>query len=416
MFGSLPVGEPIARALKRMGYTEPTPIQEQAIPHLRDGRDVLGQAQTGTGKTAGFGVPLIESLDPNNGGVQAIVLVPTRELCIQVALELEKLGSFARVRVAAVYGGVGFSRQTDALRGGTQVIVGTPGRVEDLIGRGLLKLGGVRFAVLDEADRMLDVGFLPAIDRILSRTPVTRQTALFSATIPHEVKSLATRHTKNPITIAVEPEKPTVDAIEQRFERVENGDKMGALTAYLDDPQCFLALIFRRTTYRADRLTRDLSRLGYKVAALHGRRTQSQRERVLNDLRGAKLQAIVATDIAARGLDIAGLTHVFNFDLPDTPDTYVHRIGRTGRAGETGIAITFIGPEDQEALAGLKKYLARQEHPGEGARSRVERVPNGAPAGRRREQHRPGGTAPHSGGRGSRGRNRGPRRPERRAS
>lgn len=343
-----------------MGYSTPTPIQEQAIPSLREGRDVLGQAQTGTGKTAGFGIPLIESIDINRRMVQAIVLVPTRELCLQVAEELSRLGEHAGVRVLTVYGGVGFARQLDGLKRGAQVVVGTPGRVEDLLQRGALQLRDVRFAVLDEADRMLDVGFLPAIERILRRTPSTRQTALFSATIPEEVRGLARNQMRNPVTIAVDPERATVDEIEQRFEQVPDGDKLAALQAHLDDPACFLALVFRRTTYKADRLARDLSRRGYKVAVLHGRRSQSQRERVLADLKSCKLQVLVATDIAARGLDITGLTHVFNYDLPDTPETYVHRIGRTGRAGETGTAITLVGPEDEQGLRAIERYLAGQ--------------------------------------------------------
>jgi ATP-dependent RNA helicase DeaD len=377
-FGGLPVGEPIARALRGMGYVTPTPIQEQAIPPLRERRDVLGQAQTGTGKTAGFGVPLIEATDSKLRTVQAIVLVPTRELCIQVAEELTKLGAFAQVRVAAVYGGVGFGKQLDALRAGTQVIVGTPGRVEDLLARGNLRLEGVKYAVLDEADRMLDVGFLPAIERILSRTPKTRQTALFSATLPTEVHGLARRQMNDPVTISVTPEKPTVDAIEQRFEQVDDGDKLAALSRYLDDPQCFLALIFRRTTYKADRLARDLSRRGYKVGTLHGRRSQPQREKVLSDLKNLKIQALIATDIAARGLDISGLTHVFNYDLPDTPETYVHRIGRTGRAGEVGTAVTLVGPDDEDALKALKTYLARREK-GDQSRGGVEPRPQNRP-------------------------------------
>ncbi len=360
-FGDLPVGPELARALKTMGYTKPTPIQEQAIPVLREGRDVLGQAQTGTGKTAGFGIPLIESIDTARREVQAIILVPTRELCLQVAEELGRLGKPFNVNVIAIYGGVGLSPQIGALKNGAQVVVGTPGRVEDLLERRSLQLGGVRMAILDEADRMLDIGFLPAIERILKRTPRARQTALFSATIPDDVRGLAARQMREPITIAVDPERATVDEIEQRFERVPDGDKLKALRSYLDDPSCFLALIFRRTTYKADKLARDLSREGYKVAALHGRRTQGQRERVLADLKSAKLQAVVATDIAARGLDITGLTHVFNYDLPDTPDTYVHRIGRTGRAGETGTAVMFIGPDDEEGLRAIERHLSGEK-------------------------------------------------------
>jgi ATP-dependent RNA helicase DeaD len=357
-FGDLPVGPQLARALQSMGYSTPTPIQEQAIPVLREGRDVLGQAQTGTGKTAGFGIPLIESINTARREVQAIVLVPTRELCMQVAEEISRLGKPFNVGVVAVYGGVGLGPQISALRNGAHVVVGTPGRVEDLLERRALRLEGVRMAILDEADRMLDVGFLPAIERILRRTPPARQTALFSATIPSDVLGLANRQMREPVTISVDPERATVDEIEQRFERVPDGDKLKALRQHLDDPSCFLALIFRRTTYKVDKLVRDLSRDGYKVAALHGRRTQGQRERVLADLKSAKLQAVVATDIAARGLDITGLTHVFNFDLPDTPETYVHRIGRTGRAGETGTAVMFIAPDDEEGLRAIERHLA----------------------------------------------------------
>lgn len=346
-----------------MRYEQPTPIQERAIPVLREGKDVLAQAQTGTGKTAAFGIPLIEAIDPNKRAIQAIILVPTRELCSQVADELGRLGTNSGVRVVAVYGGVGMNRQIDGIRRGAQVLVGTPGRVEDLLARGLLRLDAVHFAILDEADRMLDVGFLPPIERILGVTPRERQTALFSATLPDEVLGLAHRQTRNPVTIAIDPKRPTVDAIDQRFQQVENGDKLGALCAYLDDPSVYLALVFRRTTHRVDRTARDLSRRGYKVGALHGRRTQQQRERVLADLKSGKLQALVATDIAARGLDIEGLTHVFNLDMPDTPETYVHRIGRTGRAGETGTAITFHTAEEDKELHTLKRHLDGKRAP-----------------------------------------------------
>jgi ATP-dependent RNA helicase DeaD len=398
-FGTLPVSNSLARSLTAMRYHEPTPIQERTIPLLRQGKDVLGQAQTGTGKTAGFGIPLIEAVRTAEAGVQAIVLVPTRELCLQVTDELKRLGAHAGVRVIAVYGGVGLGNQIEGLRRGAHVVVGTPGRVEDLLQRGALKLGSVRFAVLDEADRMLDVGFLPSIERILRQTPSRRQTALFSATIPAEVRGLAQRHMREPVTVEIDPERPTVEEIEQRFQRVPDGDKLSALRAHLDDPSCFLALIFRRTTYKADRLARDLTRRGYKVAVLHGRRSQSQRERVLADLKSAKLQALVATDIAARGLDITGLTHVFNYDLPDTQETYVHRIGRTGRAGETGTAITLVAPEDEDALRTLERYLARRtvganciRPPSPPAGPTVRRPDqNGARRGRAGAQNRPSG-------------------------
>jgi len=360
-FGPIPVAPPLARALSAMGYTTPTPIQEEAIPPLRDGRDVLGQAQTGTGKTAGFGIPLIEAIDTSQRLVQAIVLVPTRELCLQVAQELARLGRFAHVSVLPVYGGVGLGPQIAALQRGVHILVGTPGRVEDHLQRGTLGLQRVRVAVLDEADRMLDVGFLPAIERILGRTPADRQTALFSATIPEEVRGLAHRQMRDPVTIAIRPERPTVDLIAQHFAPVPDGDKLAALRAYLDHPDCSLALVFRRTTFKADRLGRDLTRGGYKAAVLHGRRTQGQRERVLAQLKAGDIQVLVATDIAARGLDIVGLTHVFNFDLPDTPETYVHRIGRTGRAGAEGQAITFVAPEDEDGRRAIERYLIRRQ-------------------------------------------------------
>ena len=376
-----------------MGYATPTPIQEQAIPVLRERRDVLGQAQTGTGKTAGFGIPLLEAIDTRARGVQAIVLLPTRELCLQVADELARLGQYTGVRVLAVYGGVGLGRQIDTLARGVHVVAGTPGRVEDLMARGALDLRNVRVAVLDEADRMLDVGFLPAMERILGRTPPTRQTALFSATMPEEIRGLAHRQMRDPVTVAIEPERATVDEIEQRIERVPDGDKLLALRRHLDSPGTRLALVFRRTTHKADKLARDLERGGYRVGVLHGRRSQGQRERVLAQLKAGQLQALVATDIAARGLDIPGLTHVFNFDLPDTPETYVHRIGRTGRAGEQGIAITLVASEDEDDWRAIQRYLAR-----------AGKAPGGA------EPATTGAAQPRSGN--ARGRGRGGRAPQ----
>jgi len=373
LFGALPVTAPLARSLADLGYHNPTPIQARSIPVLREGRDVLAQAQTGTGKTAAFGIPLIEAIDTRQPGVQAIVLVPTRELCLQVTAELAALSRHARVTVAAVYGGVGYQRQIDSLRRGAQVVVGTPGRVEDLLQRGALTLQRVHLVVLDEADRMLDVGFLPAITRILKQTPSRRLTALYSATLPKEIIALAQNQMRDPVTVAVDPERATVDEIEQRFQAVEADDKMDALRRHLDDDACNLALVFRRTTYRADRLARDLSRQGYRAAVLHGRRSQSQRERALADLRAGKLQVLVATDIAARGLDINGLTHVFNYDLPDTPETYVHRIGRTGRAGETGVAVSFVTPEEEKEAAAIRRYLAGRAAGSTGSRTQPAR-------------------------------------------
>lgn len=358
-FGDLPVDARIAGALAAMGYQQPTPIQAEAIPALRAGRDVIGLARTGSGKTSGFGIPMIESIRPAERRVQALVLVPTRELAAQVASELSRLGGPGGVRVVAVYGGVGMQPQFAALRGNAHVVVGTPGRVFDHLGRGTLDLRHTRFVVLDEADRMLDVGFAPAIEAILARIPGPRQTALFSATFPTEVEAMAARQTVDAARIAVDVPGAALETLEERFVRVPvSAEKIETLQQILNGPDCKLALVFRRTTHRADKLARDLERRGYKVAALHGRRTQAQRERALGALRAGNLHALVATDIAARGLDITGLTHVVNYDLPDTAENYTHRVGRTARMGAEGVAITLIGPEDEDTLKTIQRKLS----------------------------------------------------------
>ena len=358
-FGDLQVSDRLAASLRAMAYTTPTPIQAQAIPPLLAGKDVVGLARTGSGKTAGFGIPLVESIDPSKRHVQALVLVPTRELAAQVAAELTRLSQSSNIRVAAVYGGVGMGNQIAALRGSTHVVVGTPGRVIDHLQRGTLDLRQVHFVVLDEADRMLDVGFAPAIEDILRRTPTRRQTALFSATFPAEVASLGARHTRDAVRVSVDPPGVALETLEERFVRVpQESAKLDALHEILIAPECKLALVFRRTTHRADKLVRELEHRGFKVAVLHGRRSQSQRERALAALRAGQLQVLVATDIAARGLDIAGLTHVVNFDLPDTAENYTHRVGRTARMGADGIAITLVTPDDERPLEQLQRRLA----------------------------------------------------------
>ncbi len=355
-FGELPMDARIGGALAAMGWSEPTPIQAEAIPPLRAGQDVVGLARTGSGKTAGFGIPLIEAIRPNERCVQAIVLTPTRELASQVASVLTQLGKPMGVRVVAVYGGVGMEAQIFALRANAHVVVGTPGRVFDHLGRGTLDLRNTRFVVLDEADRMLDVGFAPAIDAILARAPGPRQTSLFSATFPKEVEAMVGKHTRNAVRISVDVPGAALETLEEKFVRVPSDhDKTAALTEVLNQPDCKLALVFRRTTHRADKLTRLLERQGISVATLHGRRTQAQREKALGALRAGQIQALVATDIAARGLDITGLTHVVNFDLPDTAENYTHRVGRTARMGAVGIAITFVAPEDEELLRSLQR-------------------------------------------------------------
>jgi ATP-dependent RNA helicase DeaD len=358
LFGGLRIDPGIAEALTAIGYHQPTPIQAQAIPPLQDGRDVTGQARTGSGKTAGFGIPLLESVRPGERSVQGLVLVPTRELASQVALELTRLGAQTGVRVVAIYGGVGMGAQIAALRGNAHVVVGTPGRVIDHLTRGTLNLRAVRMVVLDEADRMLDVGFAPAIEDILRRTPTTRRTALFSATFPAAVEDLVAHHTRNPVRIVIDPPGTAIETLEQRFVRVdEEKAKSAALHEILIDTSCSLALVFRRTTHRADKLAKELEQRGFRVAVLHGRRSQTQRERALAALRAGELHALVATDIAARGLDITGLTHVVNYDLPDTAENYTHRIGRTARMGANGIAITLVSPDDEQALRDLTRRL-----------------------------------------------------------
>lgn len=357
-FGTLRIDPRIAAALAGIGYLQPTPIQEQAIPLLQAKRDVTGLARTGSGKTAGFGIPLLEIIRTNERAVQALVLVPTRELAAQVTQEMLRIGSVAGIRIAAIYGGVGMGAQIAALRGNTHVVVGTPGRIIDHLQRGTLDLRAVRMVVLDEADRMLDVGFAPAIENILRRVPASRQIALFSATFPAAVEALAARHTRDAVRIDVEQPGSAIDTLEQRFVRVpEEKAKADALHDILINPECKLALVFRRTTHRADKLAHELELRGFKVAVLHGRRSQSQREHALQALRSGQLQVLVATDIAARGLDITGLTHVVNFDLPDTAENYTHRIGRTARMGAVGVAITLVAPEDEQLLKSLTRRL-----------------------------------------------------------
>lgn len=358
-FGTLLIDARIAENLAAIGYHTPTPIQEHVIPLLQARRNVTGLARTGSGKTAGFGIPLLESISVQSRTVQALVLVPTRELAAQVAQEMTRLAMGTGIRIAAIFGGVSMGPQITALRGDTHVVIGTPGRLLDHLSRGTLDLRAVRLVVLDEADRMLDVGFAPAIDNILRRVPTARQMALFSATFPTEVEALVMKHAPNAVRIETDRPGTAIETLEQRFLRVaDEPSKIDALHDILIGDECRLALIFRRTTHRADRLARDLERRGFSVAVMHGRRSQAQRERALEALRSGKLKALVATDIAARGLDIAGLTHVVNFDLPDTADTYTHRIGRTARMGADGVAITIVTPEDEALLKVLTRRLA----------------------------------------------------------
>ena len=357
VFSDFPLSETIQRAIAAIGYTHPTKIQAAVLPPLLDGRDVVGQAQTGSGKTAAFCIPLVERIK-HTGVVGAIVLVPTRELCRQVTDELEKLARGSGLRVLSLYGGTRMKGQFTALEQGVDVIVGTPGRVLDHLGRGTLSVDAVRYVVLDEADEMLDIGFAEDIERILRRTPRERQTVLFSATVPGWVQRLIRRYQRNPVQIAIEPERTTVATVIQRYFEVAEQDKLDGLLSLAEefDPESRL-LIFRRMQVGVDRLARQLQRVGWHAEALHGGMAQQDRTRTIDAYRRGDLQVLIATNVAARGLDIPDITHVINYDIPQNPEEYIHRIGRTARAGKFGEAITFVGEWDEPFLAAIKEQV-----------------------------------------------------------
>ena len=315
---------------------------------MRAGSDVVAQAQTGTGKTAAFAIPILERQDAMRRRPSALVVVPTRELCLQVAQDFERLGRYTGARVAAVYGGNALGPQERAVRAGVHVIVGTPGRLLDLVERRTLDLSGIDVLVLDEADRLLDLGFLPDVRRIASLLPKRRQTALFSATFTPAVRAIIASLTVDAVSVSVRPESPTIEAIEQGYVEVRHVDKLRALRAVLAREDARRVLVFRRTKRGADKLTRDLIRIGHAAAALHGDVPQRRRERSLEQFRSGTVKTLVATNLAARGIHVDGIDHVVNFDLPDDPETYVHRVGRTGRAGEAGKAITFVTETQHE--------------------------------------------------------------------
>jgi len=346
----------VLQAVTDLGYEVPTPIQERAIPALLAGRDVLGQAQTGTGKTAAFALPLLHNLDTSARGVQGLVVTPTRELALQVSKAIYEYGRLRGVRVLAVYGGQSYDRQISRLERGVDIVVGTPGRMLDLINRGVLNLSTVRYLVLDEADEMLSMGFVEDIEAILRETPSERQTALFSATLPEPIRQLAERYMHNPEAIAVNPERVTVAETEQRHYLVYEEDKLAALMRLLEVETVTGALIFTRTKVKAAEVADALVARGIQAEALHGDLTQAARETVLNRFRQGRLTFLVATDVAARGLDIEGISHVINFDLPFDAEAYVHRIGRTGRAGRTGVAISLLTPREKQGLRRIEAY------------------------------------------------------------
>ncbi len=344
------------RAVKALGWSELTPIQTRVIPLLRSGRDVIAQAQTGTGKTGAFALPLLERVTTTSHRPFVLVIVPTRELCLQVARDFEALGKYRRVRVAALYGGNGYGAQERALRfTPPHVVVGTPGRLLDLVSRRTLDLGGVNVLVLDEADRLLDLGFIADVRRIAALLPKGRQTALFSATVTPEVDAVARGLTVDAVKVSVKPEEPTIDTIDQAFVEVLHADKLRALREVLGRKEASRVLVFRRTKRGVDKLARDLVRLGHDAGALHGDIPQRARERVLEGFRRGTVSTLVATNLAARGIHVEGIDHVVNFDLPEDPETYVHRVGRTGRAGEHGKAVTFVTESQQAEFLDLKR-------------------------------------------------------------
>src|SRR5512132_2545097 len=386
-FADLGLSESTLRALQDVGYEQPSPIQEQAIPVLLEGRDMIGQAQTGSGKTAAFGLPMIEHVDPSEPEVQGLVLTPTRELCIQVTQALRAYAQRKGVDVVAVFGGAPIRSQQAQLRDGGQIVVGTVGRVLDLIQRASLILHSCRFVVLDEADEMLDLGFLEDVERILTITPNSRQTALFSATMPPPIRALADRYLYEPVTIKVKNPTLTVDTVEQFQVEVKPNDKADKLVEVLAAEHPDQAIVFVRTKIRCEQLFRKLRDRGVDVKALHGDMTQGARDGVMISFKSGRLPILVATDVAARGLDIADVTHIVNFDIPTSPDVYVHRIGRTGRVGRSGRAITFVEPRQRRELEAIERHANTKISPwSEGAHVKPEPVEE-SPRRRHRKPH-----------------------------
>jgi ATP-dependent RNA helicase DeaD len=357
-FSALGVQPEVLRALDELGYEEPTPIQTAAIPPLLEGRDVVGSAATGTGKTAAFAIPIVQGIEPRQG-VQALVLAPTRELAVQVAEAIHRYGRHLGITVLPIYGGQDISRQLAALRRGVQVVVGTPGRVLDHLHRRSLDLSGVRYVVLDEADEMLDMGFIEDIDAILGETPEERQTALFSATFPPRIRQLADRHLRDPERLAIKQRQMETPLVRQVAYVVPRPHKLEALGRVLDLEAPTSAIIFCRTRTEVDELTEALAVRGYRPEALHGGLGQPQRDRVMARFREGVADLLVATDVAARGLDVEHVSHVINYDIPQSPEVYVHRIGRTGRAGREGTAITLVQPREHRLLKGIERVVGR---------------------------------------------------------
>jgi ATP-dependent RNA helicase DeaD len=399
-FKELGLSPQIQQALDELGFEDPTPIQDQAIPELLTGHDVIGQAQTGTGKTAAFGLPLLQYLDPDNDEVQAVVLTPTRELCIQVTQALRSYAEHLDVEIVAVFGGAPIKSQQAQLRSGAHVVVATVGRMMDLMSRRSLVLTAARYIVLDEADEMLDLGFIEDVEKILRMCPSGRQTALFSATMPPPVKRLAESYMYDPTTISITPKKLTVDAIAQAYVEVPAKEKATRLVELLRVEEPEQAIIFCRTKIGASRLEKTLKDKGLDVKALHGDMSQGSRDGVMIAFKDHRVRLLVATDIAARGLDIEHVTHVINYDVPASSEVYVHRIGRTGRVGRTGRAITFVTPAQRDEIGRIERDVKTTIGEWETPEERLEHAPR--PRRRERpERSEPVGAEPKGEGNGA---------------
>ena len=358
-FKDLGISEPLVQVLKKSGITTPTPIQEECIPLIKDYKDVIAQAQTGTGKTLAFLLPLFENISPDVFATQALIITPTRELALQITEEANQLANGKAINVLAAYGGRNIGTQLNKLKGTIHLIIATPGRLIDHIERGTIDLNKVKTVVIDEADQMLLMGFRNEVDQILRATPRNRQTLCFSATMAPNVKKLAYHYTYSPTMVTIEPKKVTIDTIRQEVIETTDRWKVDTLCQVLEEDNPFLAIIFARTKRRADELFAKMKKRGFNVQVIHSDIAQNKRERILKSFRDADLQYLIATDVASRGLDISGVTHIYNYDVPETPEIYIHRIGRTGRAGEDGYTCMFVAPKDNLEFNMIERKLRR---------------------------------------------------------
>ena len=385
-FNELNLSAPLLRAIAEAGYETPSPIQAKAIPPVLEGRDLMGCAQTGTGKTAAFALPMLDRLNAAKprkpGAIRALILTPTRELALQIGESFAAYGKYQKLRATVIFGGVGQAPQVEAIKKGVEILIACPGRLNDLVGQGLVDLSNLEIFVLDEADRMLDMGFVHDVKKVIAKLPKQRQNLMFSATMPKEIEQLAAGILQDPAFVKVDPVSSTVDRIDQSLYFVEKGNKKFLLPWLIKNlnPPVVNALVFSRTKHGADKIAKDLTKQGIPAAAIHGNKSQTARVTALENFKAGKTKVLVATDIAARGIDISELSHVFNYDLPEVPETYVHRIGRTARAGADGTAVSFCAPEEQEYLAGIEKLNRRKipvvsGHPWDGVPAPVRPEP-----------------------------------------